>query len=87
MQQAGRQKGALLADEDQGRSIAKELGAIRWEYIPDRDEVSLLEPMLRYFDDFPWEGGPHKEDHAPHLGDEDDLDLAEEIEKEIGRDR
>ena len=72
-----------LADD---RSIAKELGAIRWEYIPDRDEVSLLEPMRRYFDDFPWEGAPQRKDNTPHLEDHEDLDLSEEIDKEIDKD-
>ena len=86
MQRAGHQKAAPLADGKKDRSIAKDLGGIRWEYIPDRDEVSLLEPMRRYFDDFPWEGGPRKEDNADHLEDTDDLDLAEELNKEEDKD-
>ncbi len=82
MLRAGHRRAVPLADEKKDRSIAKDLGAIRWEYIPDRDEVSLLEPMRRYFDDFPWEGGPRQEDNAPHLEDIDDVDLAEELDKE-----
>ena len=39
-------------------SIATELSSIEWEYIPERDTVSLFEPMSSFFEDFPWEGRP-----------------------------
>jgi hypothetical protein len=57
-------------------SIAKVLEGVCWDAAQDEDRVSLLEPMNRYFSNFPWEGqaAPGK----PGLEEDQDQDKGSE---------
>ena len=63
-------------------SIATELSSIEWEYVPERDTVSLFEPMGSFFEDFPWEGSPRPRKREPV----DPSEAAEGLRRLVGND-
>ena len=55
------------------KSIGAALEDVRWDVKAARDKASLLTPMSRFFNDFPWEGAqPEKRKDEPDPMAEED---------------
>ena len=61
-----------MADRRRDGSIGEALAGVRWDIRKPRQKTSLLEPMNRYFNDFPWEGReePEEQDAEEAEGEE-----------------
>ena len=54
--------GGMVADRRSDGSIGDALEGVRWDIRKPRQKTSLLEPMNRYFSNFPWDGSEEAEE-------------------------